>query len=103
MACEGRRRGVGWPIDFGLPKWLSRGGRLSQREGTRARQRVGGRGRRPVGWSLGRPRPPAGQLCRFEPGGARPYVPGLRLADDASFPDLPPWTPRAVGGEEGLW
>ncbi|HEX7185161.1 MAG TPA: TIR-like protein FxsC [Thermoanaerobaculia bacterium] len=30
-------------------------------------------------------------LCRFEPGELDPYVPGLRLPDDASFLDLPPW------------
>ncbi len=32
-------------------------------------------------------------LCRFEPGELDPYIPGLRLPDDASFLTLPPWEP----------
>lgn len=30
-------------------------------------------------------------LCRFEPGELDDLIPGLRLADNASFLDLPPW------------
>ena len=33
-------------------------------------------------------------LCRFEIGELDDWVPGLRLADDASFFDLPPWKPE---------
>jgi WD40 repeat protein len=33
-------------------------------------------------------------LCRFEIGELDEWVPGLRLADDASFFDLPPWKPE---------
>ncbi|HEV7505554.1 MAG TPA: pentapeptide repeat-containing protein [Thermoanaerobaculia bacterium] len=36
----------------------------------------------------------AANLCRFEIGELDDWVPGLRLADDASFFDLPPWTPE---------
>jgi hypothetical protein len=36
----------------------------------------------------------AANLCRFEIGELDEWVPGLRLADDASFFDLPPWTPE---------
>jgi hypothetical protein len=32
-------------------------------------------------------------LCRFEAGELDDWIPGLRLPDDASFFDLPPWTP----------
>ena len=38
------------------------------------------------------------ELCRFEPGELDDLVPGLRLADDASFLDLPPWTARLAPG-----
>ncbi|HSS76656.1 MAG TPA: hypothetical protein VLV54_07895 [Thermoanaerobaculia bacterium] len=34
------------------------------------------------------------RLCRFDIGELDEWVPGLRLADDASFFDLPPWTPE---------
>jgi WD40 repeat protein/uncharacterized protein YjbI with pentapeptide repeats/3',5'-cyclic AMP phosphodiesterase CpdA len=39
-------------------------------------------------------------LCRFEAGELDDLVPGLRLPDDASFLDLPSWTPRLrdIGG-----
>jgi WD40 repeat protein len=33
-------------------------------------------------------------LCRFEAGELDDWIPGLRLPDDASFFDLPPWTPE---------
>ena len=33
-------------------------------------------------------------LCRFEPGELDEWIPGLRLADDASFFDLPEWKPE---------
>jgi WD40 repeat protein len=33
-------------------------------------------------------------LCRFEIGELDEWVPGLRLADEASFFDLPPWKPE---------
>ena len=33
-------------------------------------------------------------LCRFEAGELDDWVPGLRLPDDASFFDLPPWRPE---------
>ena len=33
-------------------------------------------------------------LCRFEPGELDDLIPGLRLPDDASFLDLPPWKAR---------
>jgi len=36
----------------------------------------------------------AANLCRFEIGELDDWVPGLRLADDASFFNLPPWTPE---------
>jgi WD40 repeat protein len=36
----------------------------------------------------------AANLCRFEIGELDEWVPGLRLADDASFFDLPPWKPE---------
>jgi WD40 repeat protein/uncharacterized protein YjbI with pentapeptide repeats len=36
----------------------------------------------------------AASLCRFEIGELDDLVPGLRLADDASFFDLPPWKPE---------
>lgn len=36
----------------------------------------------------------AANLCRFEIGELDERVPGLRLADDASFFDLPPWKPE---------
>jgi len=35
-------------------------------------------------------------LCRFEIGELDDWVPGLHLADDASFFDLPPWKPEVV-------
>jgi WD40 repeat protein len=48
-------------------------------------------------------------LCRFEPGELDDLIPGLRLADNASFLDLPPWKaelrkemaerPGAAGGD----
>ena len=38
-------------------------------------------------------------LCRFEVGELDDLVPGLRLPDDASFLDLPPWTPRLKEAE----
>ena len=47
-----------------------------------------------------RMRTPAGgfwhaiSLCRFEPGELDEWIPGLRLADDASFFDLPDWKPE---------
>jgi WD40 repeat protein len=34
------------------------------------------------------------KLCRFEIGELDEWVPGLRLADEASFFDLPPWKPE---------
>ncbi|HWM93847.1 MAG TPA: pentapeptide repeat-containing protein [Thermoanaerobaculia bacterium] len=34
-------------------------------------------------------------LCRFEAGELDDWIPGLRLPDDASFFDLPPWKPEA--------
>ena len=33
-------------------------------------------------------------LCRFEPGELDDLIPGLRLPDNASFLDLPPWKPE---------
>jgi WD40 repeat protein len=33
-------------------------------------------------------------LCRFEAGELDDWIPGLRLPDDASFFDLPPWIPE---------
>ena len=33
-------------------------------------------------------------LCRFEIGELDEWVPGLRLPEDASFFDLPPWKPE---------
>ena len=33
-------------------------------------------------------------LCRFEAGELDDWIPGLRLPDDASFFDLPPWMPE---------
>lgn len=36
----------------------------------------------------------AANLCRFEIGELDEWVPGLRLEDDASFFDLPPWKPE---------
>jgi predicted NACHT family NTPase len=39
------------------------------------------------------------ELCRFEVGELDDLVPGLRLPDDASFLDLPPWTARLAERE----
>jgi len=33
-------------------------------------------------------------LCRFEIGELDEWVPGLRLPEEASFFDLPPWKPE---------
>jgi hypothetical protein len=43
-------------------------------------------------------------LCRFEIGELDEWVPGLRLADEASFFDLPPWKPevRVPEGSQGV-